>query len=597
MKKQVLLLTILILTFTKIALAFPPLPTEIYGDITYFNQNASPGVVRAYVGTIFCGEFTMVNNTFYGLLDCVGDDPDTPQIEGGREGDTIRLTYNGLEGDEYGEITWHSGSFNYIHLIVPILYCGDGFCDMRESCETCPQDCGECPPPQGGGQGQAGNEGEQGEEGTEGGGGMAFPQGLEEYFQQECIENWKCDAWGPCLPSGLQYRHCVDLNHCGTTKNKPPEVRTCQYMPDCHNGIQDPGEEGIDCGGPCPPCASCFDGIKNCHDGACEEGVDCGGPCPPCGTCFDGIKNCHDGACEEGVDCGGPCKPCQKVLPVIEIPGLVCEKSFRKLFPWVIYFFAFILSTIILRYIYSRKKINNLKKQRKKIKDYNKEIELLIKEWGYKRRTILYSVTVMILSIIFVLFYYFFGMCPPYHYRIIALFVLSLIFVPLTIYSTLRLIEFNELKVLIKRKQMYDQHYNSLLSILEKNKKIIKEEEEKIETELEKITENKEIRKALMDLHIKQKLNRVIDIYFEYKNFKKKSIRTDALINELQNIYKDIESRDVSVKQSILGLINNMLSLLNIYNNYIELLKDIEEEEKDLVELVYNFHKERESKK
>jgi len=37
------------------------------------------------------------------------------------------------------------------------------------------------------------------------------------------------------------------------------------------------------------------------------------------GTCFDGIKNCHDGACEEGVDCGGPCPPC--VAPTTTLPG------------------------------------------------------------------------------------------------------------------------------------------------------------------------------------------------------------------------------------------------------------------------------------
>jgi len=52
---------------------------------------------------------------------------------------------------------------------------------------------------------------------------------------------------------------------------------------------------------------SCFDGIKNCHDGDCEEGVDCGGPCKACPSCNDGIQNQG----ETGVDCGGPCPPCK----------------------------------------------------------------------------------------------------------------------------------------------------------------------------------------------------------------------------------------------------------------------------------------------
>jgi hypothetical protein len=49
----------------------------------------------------------------------------------------------------------------------------------------------------------------------------------------------------------------------------------------CSDGIQNQGETGIDCGGPCAACATCTDGIQN-HG---ETGVDCGGPCPnSCGT-------------------------------------------------------------------------------------------------------------------------------------------------------------------------------------------------------------------------------------------------------------------------------------------------------------------------
>jgi hypothetical protein len=61
-------------------------------------------------------------------------------------------------------------------------------------------------------------------------------------------------------------------------------------------------EEGIDCGGDCEPCATCFDGMMNGN----EEGIDCGGDCEPCATCFDGMMNGN----EEGIDCGGDCEPC-----------------------------------------------------------------------------------------------------------------------------------------------------------------------------------------------------------------------------------------------------------------------------------------------
>lgn len=124
-----------------------------------------------------------------------------------------------------------------------------------------------------------------------------------------CVENWRCSEWSVCPVYEIQTRRCWDENNCGTTFNKPPETRTCKYVPE----------------------PSCKDGIKNCHHGSCEILVDCGGPCPPCPTCSDGIKNCHrmkDGTtiCEEGVDCGGPCPPCEIVIPAKCGDG-VCDKD------------------------------------------------------------------------------------------------------------------------------------------------------------------------------------------------------------------------------------------------------------------------------
>jgi hypothetical protein len=103
---------------------------------------------------------------------------------------------------------------------------------------------------------------------------------------------------------------CIDEDHnnvCDIQESekivlvvKPPE-------PSCDDGIQNQGESGVDCGGPCEPCPpeTCDDGIQNQN----ETGVDCGGPCEPCTaipTCYDKIRNQG----ETGVDCGGPCKPC-----------------------------------------------------------------------------------------------------------------------------------------------------------------------------------------------------------------------------------------------------------------------------------------------
>lgn len=93
---------------------------------------------------------------------------------------------------------------------------------------------------------------------------------------------------------GFQIRKCKDLNSCNVTRiNKSEEIRVCYYT-------EEP---------------SCYDGITNCHGGACEILADCGGPCKPCPTCSDGIQNQN----EEGADCGGPCPvKCPIEKPLIQ---------------------------------------------------------------------------------------------------------------------------------------------------------------------------------------------------------------------------------------------------------------------------------------
>ncbi|MFH0936099.1 MAG: hypothetical protein V1815_00275 [Candidatus Woesearchaeota archaeon] len=87
----------------------------------------------------------------------------------------------------------------------------------------------------------------------------------------------------------------------------------CKTNLHCFNNIKDSDEIGIDCGGSCPTCNSCNDGILNQGEEKTQQNLgnnkisDCGGSnCPSCPTCFDNIKN-QD---ETDVDCGGSCPQC-----------------------------------------------------------------------------------------------------------------------------------------------------------------------------------------------------------------------------------------------------------------------------------------------
>jgi len=82
------------------------------------------------------------------------------------------------------------------------------------------------------------------------------------------------------------------------------EIRT--IPPSCSDRIQNQGETGIDCGGPCSQCASCTDGIQNQG----ESGIDCGGPCTSCSSECDDSNSCTSDAQVDGQCIFTPLSPC-----------------------------------------------------------------------------------------------------------------------------------------------------------------------------------------------------------------------------------------------------------------------------------------------
>ncbi|MBI3033165.1 hypothetical protein HYY69_06835 [Candidatus Woesearchaeota archaeon] len=164
--------------------------------------------------------------------------------------------------------------------------------------------------------------------------------------KQKCIngiQTIKCKPLNDCYRDGgiLQITCDTSNQAYGTTKAT------------CTDGIKNQNEKGVDCGGLCAKLcvpltikkgtvpqstltpsqpkftqpefkeASCYDGIQNQG----EAGLDCGGPCNACESCFDEIQN-QD---EEGVDCGGSCEVCSSpwktwlyiLIPVVLVIGLL----------------------------------------------------------------------------------------------------------------------------------------------------------------------------------------------------------------------------------------------------------------------------------
>jgi hypothetical protein len=124
---------------------------------------------------------------------------------------------------------------------------------------------------------------------------------------------------------------------------------SCQSGASCDDGIQNQGEDRIDCGGPCPPCectsdGACdndlfCDGVESCDDwGFCQAGapVDCddGVGCTV-DSCNEGTDSCDnvpdDALCDNGLFCDGaewcdPVADCQDGVDPCD-PDEICNEE------------------------------------------------------------------------------------------------------------------------------------------------------------------------------------------------------------------------------------------------------------------------------
>ncbi|MEM3374547.1 MAG: hypothetical protein QXE31_04985, partial [Candidatus Woesearchaeota archaeon] len=198
----------------------------------------------------------------------------------------------------------------------------------------------------------------------------------------QCLPQWYCRPFGKCEPDNLRRRECYDLNNCSTNLGKPNLTEPCIFESTCYDGFKGPDEEGVDCGGPCPPCGNCYDNICN-NDEDCTKGLidipDCGGSCKPCEygkkeSCFDFICNNNED-CTRGLteipDCGGPCQPCSYL-----------EQPKKQGVDYGFYFFLFVLSSTLLflaikSYPYL---LNAMKKRRRKYYEEKLLLEAKISE-------------------------------------------------------------------------------------------------------------------------------------------------------------------------------------------------------------------------
>ena len=216
-----------------------------------------------------------------------------------------------------------------------------------------------------------------------------------------CEEDWHCTDWSPdpCPKEGLQTRICTDWNECGTDLLKPDLDQTCVYQGTCFDNLRNQDESDVDCGGEiCEPCdlnkrclfdLDCKTGFCDPYDNVCREP-----------TCNDGFQNQG----EEGIDCGGPCPPCES--PTLEKPETIIHFLQKGCgpFPWIFVLVASLATLLI--YIIGKlyiRKVENSKEYRKL-----KKIDQLLKMYNLNRNLDVFVLIVILLEIAVSLYLYYF---------------------------------------------------------------------------------------------------------------------------------------------------------------------------------------------
>ncbi|MFH1505735.1 MAG: hypothetical protein ABIE94_01965 [archaeon] len=492
--------------------AIPPKPTEFYGTIRFFNTNVTIGrVVRAYDSSgALCGRFTVINPGVYGTLTCTGDDPDTPGDEGAVTGETIRFTVSNFNSTINGLYTWSSGTFRRVDMVVPEIVCGDDYCDLVETCASCPGDCGICP-----------TIGDGGTSGGSSGATRAPPAGEGSGSTTPCRPLWICNEWGSCLPNNTQYRECYDSNECLNERDKPEEVRDCDYL------------------------AHCFDGIKNFD----EIGVDCGGSCGPCP-----VPKPREQELETP----------SKRFPVVEYPGRICERVIDPLNPYLLMFLAIVLGSIFVRVVYAQNKIKKIKAD-KATADLEKAKLYL----GVKRRMYLFIITLAVLTIFLLVYYYYFGICRDDNIKYLWLLFALLVISPVVIHRIMKFFEYTEEYKEEKYEKLLGQHYKNIMQLIDIENENLVEMEEGIAKNIHSLSEDAKF-KQIMDQYpeIRRIYKSLLVLYDNYRQQKNPfSVERDLCIS-ISDLETNKKFLAVLTKEPRLKAIFNALKVL--YTHYEE---------------------------
>ena len=554
---RLLCFAIIILMMLPIAAAIPPIENEFYGSIVDKGFPLGSGKIEARAGTnVSCGNFTIANGGYYGLLSCLGDDPDTARIEGAVEGEGINFYLDTtklfvLLGLPY----WHSANFTRIDLSTPAI-CGDSYCDsvQGETCSNCLYDCGICGnatinvsqniTPGGGGGGIGA-----------GGGGGAVSAGAAIGVALECKEYWRCGDWKPkkCPINETQARKCIDTNACDTAKNKPNETRHCIYSSTCDDLVLNGNESDVDCGGMCAECEL----DKKCR-------VD---------------SDCKSHACDPyKLLCIEPAVPklpeiTKPRMPRVISPGIIpCGKDFPWMLFLILLLFAFGAVAISEMYLFYLRYYDLNYRKVSRVQQLKKEILI-------KRRAFWIALAIFTVDVFLSLYIYINNGCPQYSNLTAFFIIVTVVILFFAIYKVLMKFEYEEKrshKMLLRMLQNHQTKMSRILQIENMQLGIFEKEIlAAMEISREAIKDIADLKKIYENIvPVEEKLMAIVNARLNKQQFDKLQSELSRMIEELS---KNAEfEASVAASSTLLAVYSKLKLLRDRYLKRDEIAEDLE---------------------
>src|SRR5215471_18587285 len=96
--------------------------------------------------------------------------------------------------------------------------------------------------------------------------------------QADCLDGYTCSAQHTCEMGACMPKTACGAGDCGVINDGCGGTLTCgvcQQPDHCTNGVKDPSESDVDCGGDCAACAlgSTCGSTSDCATGTCDQNV------------------------------------------------------------------------------------------------------------------------------------------------------------------------------------------------------------------------------------------------------------------------------------------------------------------------------------